>query len=222
MARPWQVFAVALLVALGGCGGAPYPKATESLRLLQMTKVDQPPAVGKDEAMLVFMRSSHGFAMVSVAVFDVSDETTRFIGIVNAGTKLPYRARAGTYTFMVIKVSALDASRGEADFMRAHLLLGRTYYAFVVPYTIFPGQAGFTLRPVRNDDAAGSEFAHAVEGTHFVATPQRIQNWAGGFEAEGRLRRAEWWPRWSNRPAKEQAARTLNAEDGRMEVQHGI
>lgn len=188
MARPWHAFSPMLVLALVGCGGAPYPKATESMRLLQMTKVDERPAVGKDEAMLVFMRSSHRFGMVSAAVFDISDEKTKFIGIVNDGTKVTYRAKPGAHTFMVIKVSALDAS----------------------------GQAGFSLRPVRSDDVAGSEFADAENSTHFVATPLRIQNWSGGFEAEGRLRRAQHWPRWTNRPAEERAARTLNSEDGRM------
>lgn len=216
MARWWHGVASLLVIALGACGGAPYPKSTESMRQLQMTKVNQRPVAGENEAMLVFMRSSSRFNMVSAAVFDVSDEKTKFLGVVNAGTKVMYRAQPGAYTFMVMKVSSFGAVPGEADFMRANVLSGRTYYASVVPYTIFPGQAGFSLRPVRSKDASGSEFSDAENSTHFVVNSQTIERWSPGFEDEGHLKRAEQWPRWGSRSAEERAARTLNSEDGRM------
>src|SRR5688500_20358512 len=102
----WRSVAIAFLsLGLAACGGA------------QMVKTSEAPVIRADESMVVFMRSSFMGAASSASVFDGSGPGTKFIGIVNNGTKVGYPVKPGQRTFMVVSASAdfVQASGGPGE-----------------------------------------------------------------------------------------------------------
>jgi hypothetical protein len=194
LAAGQRLLIVAMALALGACGGA------------HMTKAEQDPVIKQGESMVVFMRSSFVGGAISASVFDVSGPDSKFIGIVNNGTKIGYPLAPGKYTFMVVSESA--------DFMQATVLPGKTYYAMVTP-RMGVWKARFSFRPVRQNELSGSEFGGWNSGTHFVVNSPETLNWATSNAADIASKRNQYWSDWSAKPEAERAAQTLNAEDGR-------
>jgi hypothetical protein len=191
----WRYPLVALsLITLGACAGVP------------MQKADQPITAKPDEALVVLMRSSFVGGAVSASVFDVTGSETKFLGIIQNGTKIGYPVKPGEYTFMVVSEAA--------DFMQAKVEAGKTYYALVTP-RMGVWKARFSFQPLRQGDLAGSEFAGWNSGTHFVVNSPEALNWASTNAPDIATKRAEYWPQWQNKPADERAAQTLNPQDGR-------
>jgi hypothetical protein len=192
----WRsLFIVLLAIGLGACGGA------------AMIKADQEPTIRQGESMVVFMRSTFVGSAISASVFDVSGPETKFIGIVNNGTKIAYPVKAGAHSFMVVSESA--------DFMQATVLPGRTYYALVAP-RMGMWKARFSFRPVRQNELSGSEFSGWNSATHFVVNSPESQNWAAQNAADIASKRNQYWSEWNNKPASDRASQTLNPDDGRL------
>ena len=192
MLASWRSVAIAFLsISLAACGGA------------QMVKTSEAPVIRADESMVVFMRSSFMGSAISASVFDVSGPETKFIGIVNNGTKVGYPVKPGLHTFMVVSESA--------DFLQANVVSGKTYYAMVTP-RMGAWKARFSFKPVRQGDG---DFAGANSGTSFVVNSPETRNWAAQNAADIASKRTQYWADWSNKPAGDRAAQTLNAEDGR-------
>lgn len=191
----WRYPLVALsVIALGACAGVP------------MQKADQPVTAKPDEALVVMMRSSFLGRAISASVFDVTGSETKFIGIIQTGTKIGYPVKPGEHTFMVVSETA--------DFMKATVQAGKTYYALVTP-RFGAWKARFSFRPLRQGDLASSEFSGWDSSTYFVVNSPEALNWASENAADIAAKRAEYWPQWTNKPAHERAAQTLNPEDGR-------
>ncbi len=191
--KSWRYPLIALLsIGLGACGGG-----------AQMTRTSQAPVIKQDEAMVVFMRSTFVGSAISASVFDVSGPETRFIGIVNNGTKIAYPVKAGQHTFMVVSESA--------DFMQATVVPGKTCYTMVTP-RMGVWKARFSFKPVRQGDP---EFASWNSGTQFVENSPATQMWAQQNAADVSSKRTQYWADWNNKPAHDRAAQTLNSEDCR-------
>jgi len=107
-----RAFLLAVVLAAAGCAGPG-----------TMQKSEQAPAAKPDQALVVFMRSTFLGSAIGASVFDVSGKDTRFVGLVNNGTKIGYYVPPGEHTFMVVSEAA--------DFMQANLAAGKTYYALV-------------------------------------------------------------------------------------------
>ena len=189
------LFIVALSLGLGACGGA------------QMIKAEQEPVIKQGESMMVFMRSTIVGSAIAASVYDVSGTDTKFIGVINNGTKIAYPVGAGKHTFMVVSEAA--------DFLEANVLPGRTYYAMVTP-RMGMWKARFSFRPVRQNELSGSEFAGWNSGTHFVVNSPETLNWATHNAGDVVSKRMQYWPQWSSKPAADRAAQTLNADDGKF------
>ena len=183
------------VVVLAGCAGPGV-----------MTKSEQPVSAKPDQALVVFMRSTFVGSAISASVFDVTGQDNKLIGIVNNGTKVGYLVPPGEYTFMVVSEAA--------DFMKASVAAGRTYYALVTP-RMGMWKARFSLRPLRASDLAGSEFPSWDAGTSWVENSQQSLAWASQNAADIAQKRATYWAEWSAKPAQEQASQTLNATDAR-------
>ena len=186
---------VLLALGLAACGGG-----------VQMLQTTQAPAVQPGESLIVFMRTSAMGAAVSASVFDVTGTENELVGIVQYGTKVAYPVKPGERTFMVIGESA--------DFMRAAILPGRTYYALVTPR---PGvwKARFSLRPIRQAELDGAEFAGWDSATHFVENTAQTRVWAQQNATSISSKRFEYWPEWSSKPQHQRDSQTLAADDGR-------
>jgi hypothetical protein len=188
-----------LVVALGACSSAG--------TMVQTQPVQEAPAVKSDEAMVVFMRSSFFGAMIAASVFDVTDPgPAKFIGVMNNSTKIAYPAKPGDRTFMVVSESA--------DFMKANLIAGKTYYAMVTP-RMGAWKARFSFRPVRAKELGGDEFKSWYSDTQFVSTTPAGLAWADRNFADVNAKRTSYWADWASKAADERAEQTLNAEDGR-------
>lgn len=199
-AKAWRYWMPALLVVvLGAC--------TSAGTMMQTQTVQEPAAPKADEAMMVFMRpSSLGFAVAS-SVFDVTDSgPAKFVGIVNSKTKVTYPVKPGERTFMVVSEAA--------DFMKANVAAGKTYYALVTP-RMGMWKARFSLRPVRAGELSGDDFKGWYADTQLVSNTQQSLDWADRNAADISGKRTTYWPEWQGKPAEDRAAQTLNVEDGR-------
>ena len=146
-----------------------------------MQKSEQAPAAKPDQALVVFMRSTFLGSAIGASVFDVSGKDTRFVGLVNNGTKIGYYVPPGEHTFMVVSEAA--------DFMQANLAAGKTYYALVTP-RMGLWKARFSLKPVRGSELGGTEFAGWDSGTQFVVNSSESQAWAAAHGADIAQKRA--------------------------------
>ena len=190
-----RAFLMVVALALAGCAGPG-----------SMQKADQAPAVKPDQALIVFMRSTFVGSAVSASVFDVTSKDTKFVGIVNNGTKVGYYVPPGQHTFMVVSEAA--------DFMQATVAAGKTYYALVTP-RMGMWKARFSLKPVRGSELGGSDFAGWDSGTQFVVNSAQSKDWAAANGADIAQKRAAYWPEWNSKAAEARAEQTLNVNDGR-------
>jgi len=171
-----------------------------------MVKSGGPPAIKPNEATVIFMRSSFVGSAVAASVFDVSQPGTRFVGVVENGMKLAYVVPPGDHTFMVVSEAA--------DFMKATLLPGKTYYALITP-RMGAWKARFSFRPLRQPDLAGADFADWDKNTHWVETGAEAVAWADRNAADVAQKRARYWAEWSSKDIDQRNSQTLFAVDGR-------
>jgi len=189
--RIWLILMVP--VVLAACGGA------------QMTPATEPPQIRAGESSIVFMRASALGGAVAASVFDVTTEETKFVGLVNYGTKYAHPVKPGNYTFMVIGESA--------DFMQVSVLPDRTYYALVTP-RVGVWKARFSFKPVRQSELGGSEFASWTSSTKYVVNSAESTSWAAQNANDINSKRKEYWTEWNNKPANQRESQTLKPEDG--------
>lgn len=190
--RIWLMLMVP--VVLAGCGGG-----------AQMTPASEPPQMRAGESMIVFMRPSALGGVVAASVFDVTGPETKFVGLVNYGTKYAHPVKPGNYTYMVIGESA--------DFMQATVLPDRTYYALVTP-RVGVWKARFSFKPIRQSEVGGSEFASWTSATKYVVNSPETMNWSVQNAADINSKRTEYWPEWNKKPPEQRDSQTLRAEDG--------
>jgi len=190
--RIWLILMVP--VVLAACGGG-----------AQMTPASEPPVMRAGESTIVFMRASALGGVVAASVFDVTGPETKFVALVNQGTRYAHALKPGNYTFMVIGESA--------DFMQATVLPDRTYYALVTP-RVGVWKARFSFRPVRQGEIGGSEFAAWMAATKYVVNSPETMNWSVQNAPDVNSKRAEYWPAWNSKPPHQRESQTLKAEDG--------
>lgn len=127
--------AIACVLVVTGCA-APMP----AMQLADNRQQEQ--AVPSGKSRVVFMRSSFVGSVINATVYDVTRGEPIFIGILPNASKLVYDVEPGEYTFMV--------TSEVADFMKATVRAGRTYYAVVTP-RMGAMMARFSFAPVRGD-----------------------------------------------------------------------
>ena len=183
--------AIALVVA--GVSGCVTPKPNMSNSDVSTKTVE----VQRDKALVYFVRPNFlGFA-INAAVYDGD----KFIGVVPYDTKLPYVADPGSHTFMVVSESA--------DFMKAELVAGKTYYAQVTP-RMGAWKARFSLDPMTR-----TEFADArqrIDAAKPIENKPSALKWAQDNNASVQEKKAANWIKWNEKPAEQRPF--LKAEDG--------
>jgi hypothetical protein len=184
--RIWLILMVP--VVLSACGGA------------QMTPATEPPKIRAGESMVVFMRASMLGGAVAASVFDVTTDETKFVGLVNYGTKYAHPVKPGNYTFMVIGESA--------DFMQVAVLPDRTYYALVTP-RIGMWKARFSFKPIRHGQLGRDhELGGAERGRHQLQAQGVLDGVEQQAREPARLANLEGGGRRYRRPAlNDRAAR---------------
>jgi hypothetical protein len=156
-----------------------------------------------DKALVIFMRpSTLGYAIQS-SVFDVTSGENKLVGIISAKKKLAYKTDPGEHLFMVVGESA--------DFMKAKLEAGKTYYALVSP-RMGVWKARFSLKPVHKEELSSEEFRNWVQACEYVENKESAYKWAEQNAANIQSKREKYLIKWNEKP--ESAKPTLYPEDG--------
>lgn len=153
----------------------------------------------KDKALVYFIRPSNLGYLINAAVYD--DE--KFIGIVPYEQKLPYLADAGEHRFMVISEAA--------DFLKADLLSGKTYYIQVVP-RMGAWRARFSLAPVTKDDLENPKVQKWLEKARLIKNKDLAHKWADDNHESVLNKKEVYFLKWQQKPEDQRPF--LKAEDG--------
>ena len=165
---------------------------------------------GKGVSTVVFMRSSFVGSLNKASIYEVSKREIKFIGILKNKKRIDYKTTAGKHTFMVISEAA--------DFMKANLIGGKTYYAIVTP-RMGAWKARFSMLPVRRGTAGdfqyeSDRFQEFLKGTRFSENTPASNAWYEENRENIATRQAEYWAVWQQKSEADQKERTLNPDDG--------
>lgn len=185
---------------LAACAGSPMlPSANQTLT-----------APNPEKAQVVFMRSSFLGAAINASLFQVTDNGNEFIGIMANDTKISHEVEPGEHTFMVVSEAA--------DFMRADLEAGKTYYAMVTP-RMGAWKARFSFQPLHKDgegefSTSSKEFSEWVIGTKLVENTAQSLLWAENNATSVNKKKEAYYTKWQAKDAEEQDRQSLKAADG--------
>jgi hypothetical protein len=176
---------------------------TVSTDKMLVVPAQQTYAPDAENALIIFMRPSKMGGVIQSSVFDVSSSENMLVGIVSARKKVAYKVGPGEHLFMVI---------GEnADFMRASLDAGKTYYVLVAP-RMGVMKARFSLKPVHKDQLGSRDLTSWKESCDYVALTEDALKWAQDNAADIQNKRVSYYERWSQ--LSEDLKATLMREDG--------
>ncbi len=186
-----KVIAVVILAAgLFGC-------ATPRMNL--SVPIDTDIALEDDKALVYFIRpNSLGFK-IHAAVYD----NDNFIGFVPYNQKLPYAAEPGEHLFMVVSEAA--------DFMKANLLPGKTYYVQVVP-RMGAWRARFSLAPVTKDQLGTDKVRKWIEENRLIKNNDSAYQWASDNHDSVLKKKMVYLKKWQSKDEDQRPI--LKANDG--------
>ena len=165
------------------------------------------------KAQIVFMRVSFVSSAVGCDLFEMTNEKVlKYIGSISMNNKIVYVTDPGEKIFMSVSVSPYD----KADFMKATVTGGKTYFSMVVPNW---GTGGFWLQPFSNDTQSDfhysmSEFPQWVSNTKSVVKKPEIAD--KFFNEKTSFYNKifdEYWARWDKKNTEAKQKYTMNAED---------
>jgi len=164
---------------------------------------------GAEQSQVVFIRSAFIGKAIQASVYDISSGTPEFIGIVSNDTKVSYMTSPGEHMFMVVGESA--------DFLKANVLAGKTYYTVVSPRMGF-WKARFSMHPVRNDATAkfkydSKDFKEMLTDSQFVKAGAKAQQWAATNANSISKKMNEYLPEWKSKAVEKQQAATIEVID---------
>ena len=164
----------------------------------------------ESESTIVFMRSSFVGAAIKTSIYEVTDDKTIFIGIMKNKTKINYKTTAGKHTFMVVSEAA--------DFMKAEVMAGKTYYSMLTPRT-GAWKARFSMIPIRNDGTTefntdSEKFEKWKKKTKVVVMNEKSEAWYEKHKYSVEEKRSKYWEKWMQKSAEDKLERTLKVSDG--------
>lgn len=168
---------LAFALAVSGCSGSSS----------RMVAVSEPPVVTKppaDKTAVVFLRPySLGYGVQST-LFDITNDSNTFIGILSAKKKIAYQSPPGMRRFMVL---------GEtAKFLEVDAAAGRTYYVSVEPQ-MGVWKARFSMELVSSDSPS---FASDYSSCTWVENTPDSARWAVENAASINEKKAAGLPEW--------------------------
>jgi len=191
-----------LFSLLGGC-------ATQSKLVTIVPAASYEPT--RDKALIVFLRPSLFGGGVQATVYDITGNSETFIGILSGQTKAAHLTEPGEKLFMVV---------GEnADFMKATLEAGKTYYALVSP-RVGVWKARFSLLPVRKDTTSkyrteSDEFKEWLNKSQYIENTEASHAWYRLNKTNVQAKRIEYLEKWDRMLPQDKEVLTLRANDGK-------
>lgn len=200
MLRLMKLFFVTSSIWLAACAGNPM--------LVSSNQTVTAPDPAK--AQLVFMRSSFVGSAINASLFEVKGDKNEFIGIMANGTKISKELEPGEHTFMVVSEAA--------DFMKANLEAGKTYYAMITP-RMGAWKARFSFQPIKKEsdndfNSSSKEFGDWVNNTKLVENSETSLMWAENNAASVEKKKDAYYAKWMSKKSDELARQTLEASDG--------
>jgi hypothetical protein len=196
----FRMLLLAVVVFIAGCASSGMVKAPNQA-------LTNAPA---EHAQVVFMRSSFVGSAISASVFEVTNGTPEFLGLVEDDTKIVVKATPGKHVYMVVSEAA--------DFMEAEVVAGKTYYSVVTP-RMGAWKARFSLWPVST--ASGKEFSwdskdvqKMVSKTVLVENSEKSTKWAQSNRNDIAEKYKEYWKVWQQKTTEDVKERTLTEQDG--------
>lgn len=188
------------LLVMSGCATSPMTIAPEQ----------ELPPVKSDEAQVVFMRTSQMGGAINASLFEVTETETDYIGIIAVGTKIAVTTTPGEHMFMVVSEAA--------DFLKANLEGGKTYYALVTP-RMGAWKARFSLWPFSSKANArhpnsGDQFEKWVNDTKLLVQSQASLDWYEQNRTSVEQKKMAYLPVWRQKTPEAVELRTLNPGDG--------
>ena len=184
-------FCYALLFLSMGC-------AAPTMNLSIPVTVTETIAPDTDRALVYFLRPKTLGFKIHAAVYD--DES--FIGFVPYGQKLPYSTEPGEHLFMVVSEAA--------DFMKAELSAGKTYYVEVVP-RMGAWRARFSLSPYTKDQLQTEAVRKIINNGRLINNNQKAYEWDVSNHSSVLHKKEAYYPKWMS---KDESARPfLTKED---------
>ena len=184
------------LVLLNGCGGG----MSKYMRLAPPGTDYRP---DNHQAVVIFLRPPADYPGYHTSVFELTPTEDKLVGILSERTKVAYVTSPGEHTFMALGY--------RANFLKARLDGGKTYYVLLKPY-FEAVKPDYTLMPVKGKDLAADIFKKSVEDCAYVENTPSSHDWAQhnakSIEAKKRIS----WPEWERKPDAEKPA--LAPEDG--------
>jgi len=194
-----KIMTLGFVILLAGCQSTLMEPVTQQVA----TNVEQ------DTSRVVFMRSAFLGQGIQASVFEIKDGVPDFIGIISNGTKVTFDTTPGEHMFMVVGESA--------DFLKADLTEGKTYYSVVSPRMGF-WKARFSLHPVRNTETTkfkynSKEFVEMQMDSRFVKSGVKAKDWAVKNAASINKKLLSYLPKWQQKVNEKQLEATINKED---------
>ncbi len=181
-----------------GCGGTMMVKAPSQ----------QVKPASSDKATIVFMRTSFVAGAIGVELFETTNGDLKLIGGLAMGKKVAYQTTPGEKVFMAYGTAA--------DFMKANVIAGKTYYVIVRPNW---GTGGFAPTPIRGDKSGEynihtSDFKDWLADTELVEPGPEVETWLKENKQRMEEIYADYWQRFKTKTPEQIAERTLNPQDG--------
>lgn len=194
--------AMALACLLGsGCATSSYMRAAQTV----------PAVPPRDSARVVFMRASNFGGAIKGAVFDVTGDDLKLVGILSPMEKVVYDVKPGKKVFMVVAENA--------DFMEANLVAGRIYHAIVTPRYGW-WKARFSLHPFKQNAAepefqVGSDaFRKWDAACSYIELAPNAEDWVRANRPSLLSKKAAYGEKWADMLEKDKQWRRLEPEDG--------
>jgi hypothetical protein len=183
---------VVFLLALSGCARRHWGVSPVASSM---------PSPTEDTAVIVFLAPR-----APAPVFEVFDDRDEFIGFVDRNSKVARPIPPGTHLFMVVGESA--------DFLRADVAGGKTYYARVAPRMGW-WVSRFSLLPIKADELSTEKFAKWDREAQLVEKNARADEWVEPKMVRIANKRQANLAKWKLKSAEALERYTLRPEDGR-------
>ena len=197
----YKIAIMVLLTQLSGCGIFVSMKTADDQNI---------PPLTKNKSRLVLMRSAFHGAGLTASIYEVVNDSPRFLSVVNNDDKIYIDTTPGTHTYMSLGVNV--------RFLIAHMEAGKTYYAMVQPRG-WPG-VNYNLRPFRSGGTGdfvldSKDFNDWYKKTTLVVTTPEVFEWSKGKEDLLNARFEKEWPIWNSKPPMFRQQFTLMKSDGK-------
>lgn len=176
------ILAIICLLSLGAC-------QSQHMQAINQSHLNL--TVDDHSALIEFMRPESYGSRFQSSIFNITNDTLEFIGILSAQNRFITKLPAGSYRFAVI---------GEnADFLDAELGSGKRYAARITTHMGFM-RMQYKFHAVKNGSLA--TFNKQCPSCIWTKPLPSAQEWANANMPSIRSKIAKYLPKWINNPSR--------------------